>query len=121
MRYYDAVEMMRRTPFVMAEKKAGRDRFGSVRVAPRALKKCPPSTDSLADCGQDSKLKFLTAPEIHCAALPPARHVVVCCRPLQGFHQQATHQLSVTIIKSRRFLTKAESGSMPMGEAGSKP
>jgi hypothetical protein len=46
---------------------------------------------------------------------------VVCCEPLQGFHRQAAYQLSVTVIKSRRFLTKAESGSAFIGKADSKP
>jgi hypothetical protein len=41
MRYYDAVKMMRRTPFVVAEEKAGRGRFDSVRDDPCDLKNMP--------------------------------------------------------------------------------
>ena len=43
----------------MAEQKACRDRLGAVRVNPFDLEIGPPSTSRLADCGHDSKLKFL--------------------------------------------------------------
>ncbi|MBO1906651.1 hypothetical protein J4G37_17295 [Microvirga sp. 3-52] len=41
MRYYDAVEVMRRTPFCRGGEKTGRDRFASVRAEPVRLENMP--------------------------------------------------------------------------------